>query len=125
VTILRKHLETNAVDILAAHSQGSVIAAVAAQQSIAYGIGQPRGLLTYGSPLQMLYTSLFPDVGMNALTRDLPGRLETGWVNLWRTDDPIGGKPVEGAVQNEKATGSGHSGYELTPTYRAVRDRLA
>lgn len=125
VTVLREHLEKDDVDILAAHSQGSVIAAVATHQAVGGGVGRPRGLLTYGSPVEMLYARLFPDVGIDDLTLELPASLESGWVNLWRADDPIGGKPVSGNVENERAVGSGHSRYELTSTYRSVRDRLA
>lgn len=125
VTSLRKHIETGSVDVLAAHSQGSVIAAVATYQAVAKDGLRPRGLITYGSPIEMLYGKLFPDVGIDDLTLVLPDGLERGWVNLWRTDDPIGGKPLGGRVSDMPATGSGHSGYELTPAYRQVRDQLA
>lgn len=125
VTTLRKHIETGAVDVLAGHSQGSVIAAVATQQAAARDSLRPRGLITYGSPIELLYGNIFPDVGIGDLISELPDRLEQGWVNLWRADDPIGGKPLGGRVRNEPAAGTGHSGYELTPAYRLARDQLA
>lgn len=124
VSSLRRHLQTGAVDVLAAHSQGSVIAAIATQQAVAAGALRPRGLITYGSPIEMLYRNLFPDVGIEDLTRALPAGLQRGWVNLWRTDDPIGGSPLGDGVQDRLATGSGHSGYELTPAYREARDQV-
>jgi hypothetical protein len=126
VTELRKHLETGGVDILAAHSQGSVIAAVATHQASLAGRGMPSGLLTYGSPIRLLYTKLFPDTGIDVLVNDLPPKLEKGWVNLWRVDDPIGGEPLGGDVDSIlDHRGSGHSGYELGTTFRDTRDLLA
>jgi hypothetical protein len=126
VTELRKHLETGNVEVLAAHSQGSVIAAVATHQASLSGKGVPSGLLTYGSPIRLLYTKLFPDTGIDELVNDLPPKLRRGWVNLWRVDDPIGGEPLGGSVESLLDNiGTGHFGYELGKTYRETRDRMA
>jgi hypothetical protein len=126
VTELRKHLESGGVDILAAHSQGSVIAAVATHQASLSGKGMPSGLLTYGSPIRLLYTKLFPDTGVSGLTDTLPQTMAKGWSNLWRVDDPIGGEPLGGGVDSIlDQQGSGHSGYELGRTFRDTRDLLA
>jgi hypothetical protein len=126
ITELQKHLGTGDVDVLAAHSQGSVIAAIATQQALMAGSGVPSGVITYGSPIRLLYTKLFPDTGIDELVNDLPPRLRRGWVNLWRVDDPIGGEPLGGSVESVlDSLGTGHSGYELGKPYRATRDRQA
>jgi hypothetical protein len=126
VTELRKHLEKGDVDILAAHSQGSVIAAVATQQASLAGNGMPSGLITYGSPVKLLYVKLFPDTGIDGLVNDLPSTLRRGWVNLWRVDDPIGGEPLGGSVESVlDEIGTGHSGYELGTAYRETREQMA
>ena len=125
VTELRKLLEKGDVDILAAHSQGSVIAVVATHQASLAGSGMPSGVITYGSPIRLLYTKLFPDTGIDELVNDLPPKLRRGWVNLWRVDDPIGGEPLGGSVESLLDNiGTGHFGYELGKTYRETRDRL-
>jgi hypothetical protein len=122
---LRKHLEKGDIDVLAAHSQGSVIAVVATHQASLSGSGVPSGVITYGSPIRLLYTELFPDTGIDELVNGLPPRLRNGWVNLWRVDDPIGGEPLGGSVESVlDDIGTGHSGYELGRTYRAARDQM-
>ncbi len=126
VTALRDQISDGSTDILAGHSQGSVIAAVATQQAAASGANLPTGLLTYGSPVSLLYRKLFPDTGMGGLVTDLPNKLPNGWINLWREDDPIGGEPLGGNVSDAREEdGSGHSGYELTRGYRTARDHSA
>lgn len=125
VTALRDKISDDGVDILAGHSQGSVIAAVATYQATLAGRGLPSGLLTYGSPIGLLYGKLFPCTGMDQLVNEVPAGLSKGWTNLWRVDDPIGGEPLGGSV-NDLADdeGSGHSGYELGRTFRSGRDTL-
>jgi hypothetical protein len=125
VTELKGHLESGGLNVLAAHSQGSVIAAVATHQAALAGKGMPSGLLTYGSPIGLLYSRLFPDTGIDRLVETVPLTLERGWSNLWRVDDPIGGEPLGGAVNSVlDERGSGHSGYELGQSYRDTRDNL-
>lgn len=125
VSALRDEIARNDVDVLAGHSQGSVIAAVATHQAAKLNTGLPIGLLTYGSPIGLLYERLFPDTGFMGLTESLPAAVEGGWINILREDDPIGGEPLGGSVIDVvDVDGSGHSDYELGPTFRAVRDRL-
>jgi pimeloyl-ACP methyl ester carboxylesterase len=126
VTALRDQISAGGVDILAGHSQGSVIAAVATQQAAAEEGNLPTGLLTYGSPITLLYRKLFPDTGIEGLVVDLPAKLPEGWTNLSRPDDPIGGDALGGSViDTAELEGSGHSGYELTKAFRAARDQLS
>jgi hypothetical protein len=126
VTELKGHLESGGFNVLAAHSQGSVIAAVATHQAALAGKGMPSGLITYGSPIGLLYSRLFPDTGIDRLVETVPLTLERGWSNLWRVDDPIGGEPLGGAVNSVlDERGSGHSGYELGTAFREARDQSA
>jgi hypothetical protein len=74
--------------VLAAHSQGTVIAAATLLQHD--GRQQPVALLTFGSPLRRLYTRNFPAYfGTGALPR-LSSRQQAQWINLWALSDPIG-----------------------------------
>jgi hypothetical protein len=126
VTELKGHIESGGVNVLAAHSQGSVIAAIATHQASLADGGMPAGLITYGSPVGLLYRRLFPDTGFDRLVETVPGTMARGWTNLWRVDDPIGGEPLGGAVDSvldEK--GSGHSGYELSSAFREAREQLS
>ncbi|MEX1037278.1 MAG: hypothetical protein WDZ96_00315, partial [Acidimicrobiia bacterium] len=100
VTALRDHIEAGDIEVLAAHSQGSVIAAVATHHASLTGKGMPSGLLTYGSPIGLLYSQLFPDTGISELQNTLPPEIARGWSNLYRIDDPIGGEPLSGAVDS-------------------------
>ncbi|MEX1093693.1 MAG: hypothetical protein WEF28_11120 [Acidimicrobiia bacterium] len=126
VTELKGHIESGGLSVLAAHSQGSVIAAVATHQASLAGKGMPSGLITYGSPIGLLYRRLFPDTGFDRLVETLPLTMARGWTSLWRIDDPIGGEPLGGAVDSVlDERGSGHSGYELGGTFREARERSA
>ncbi len=124
VTELKGHIESGAMQVLAAHSQGSVIAAIATHHASLTGKGMPSGLITYGSPIGLLYRQLFPDTGIDRLVETVPLTVAQGWTNLWRVDDPIGGEPLGGAVDSVlDERGSGHSGYELSGAFRKARDR--
>lgn len=126
VTELKRHIESGGLNVLAAHSQGTVIAAIATHQASLAGKGMPSGLVTYGSPISLLYRRLFPDTGFDNLVQTLPLTMVRGWTNLWRVDDPIGGEPIGGAVNSVlDESGSGHSGYELGTAFREARDHLA
>ena len=75
--------------VIAAHSQGTVIAAATLLQDDD-NTGQRVALLTFGSPLRRLYARNFPAYfGTGALPR-LAARQESRWINLWALSDPIG-----------------------------------
>lgn len=115
--------------VVAAHSQGSVIAAAALLQ---LGATDGLALVTYGSPVQRLYGRFFPAYWSTEVLRTLDARLGGRWWNLWRATDPIGG-PVgvlgagrdrEVAVRGGRACGDtvdraieAHSNYTATPEY--------
>jgi hypothetical protein len=120
VKSLARALDSQSPRVLAAHSQGSVISTVtlATQRC-----KTPTGLVTYGSPLGILYAKLFPDVGVDGLIEGVesawPGR---HWVNLWRNTDPLGGEPLPGMEGNRLVcSGTGHSQYELTFEFDSAR----
>lgn len=83
--------------VVAAHSQGSVLAAAAALQRDIQVEGIPRfGLVTYGSPLRKLYGEVFPAwwspsqiQAINEPTRSLV--VPHGWMNVYYDTDYIGG----------------------------------
>ncbi len=108
-------------DVLAAHSQGSLIAAVAL--CLSEEGAAPRLFITYGSQLGDLYPALFPAVGLGELVEAADAQVDGNWVNLWRPSDAIGGQVVTGlGSRNWKVvTGKGHSRYELTPEFCAAR----
>jgi hypothetical protein len=84
--------ESGATPVLvAAHSQGTVIAA-----SAITGSDVPVALFTFGSPLGTLYRRFFPahfDDQTIQTVKDSASR----WANLWRETDPIGG-PIDPEV---------------------------
>lgn len=131
---LRARLASHPPDVLAAHSQGSVIATVTISQSSR----KPISFLTYGSPLGIIYSKVFPSVGVADLVRDVEhdmayaadGRSadQHHWVNLWRDTDPLGGEAIPGLAANRTVAlgddpeeGTGHSQYELTKAYARSR----
>jgi len=127
--------------VLAAHSQGTVIAAATLLQddeSTAHRVA----LLTFGSPLRRLYARIFPAYfGTGALPR-LRQRQAPQWINLWALTDPIGSwvnddrdRSMQDALENvdcrlldvesltPRADGTyppicGHSGFWTRPEYR-------
>ncbi len=108
--------------LLAAHSQGSVIATVALSKVI--GTDLPVGYLSYGSPLGILYSELFPSVDVEGLIYEVDSKWgrRKHWVNLWRNTDPLGGEKLSGMTNNRLVvTGTGHSQYELTPEFWKAR----
>jgi len=108
-------------DVLTAHSQGSLIAAVAL--CLADEDDRPALFVTYGSQLGDLYPSLFPGVGLDDLVTATSRQVDGRWLNLWRGSDAVGGQVVEDLESRnwEVYTGTGHSRYELTPEFCAAR----
>jgi hypothetical protein len=125
VTTLRNELVSHRRDVLAAHSQGSLIGALASVY-IDDEEGRPCAYLTYGSQLGSLYPMMYPDVGFSGpdgLMAELEAVYHNRWLNLYRDTDPIGGHYVEalGARNRLVTTGTGHSKYERTQEYEDAR----
>jgi hypothetical protein len=82
-------------------------------------------LITYGSPLGLLYQPLFPRAGVPEMIGEVRQELGGEWLNLWRPTDPLGGAPIglEGG-DKEVADSTGHSGYELSSGFREARHEL-
>lgn len=76
--------------VVAAHSQGSLIA-VAALMWLTDEERAHVGLLTFGSQLQVAFPRAFPDYVNAALLREMSDRLDHRWINLYRETDPIAG----------------------------------
>jgi hypothetical protein len=126
VTQLRNELESNPRYVVGAHSQGSLITAVAL--TFTQGDLRPRRFVTYGSQLGILYPQMFPGAGIggeDGLVARLHGIYGERWVNLYRDTDPIGGHFIDrlGAQNRCVRVGTGHSTYEPTPEFREARTR--
>jgi hypothetical protein len=121
VTRLQTILSEEKPEVLSAHSQGSLIAAVAL--CLADEDDRPGLFVTYGSQLGDLYPSLFPGVGIAELITATSRQVDGRWINLWRGSDAVGGQVVSdlGSRNWEVTTGSGHSRYELTPEFCSAR----
>ncbi|HEY6629013.1 MAG TPA: hypothetical protein VI193_08515, partial [Acidimicrobiia bacterium] len=121
---LQKELKANHREILAAHSQGTLISAVALSQMDEADL--PDSFVTYGSQLGVLFPAMFPAADIDGLVAEVASRFQDRWINLWRDDDPIGGQFIETiALSNwQVCTGHGHSGHEVTPEYRVARARV-
>lgn len=124
VTRLQTVLGELRPDVLAAHSQGSLVSVVAI--SLSPDDAAPRLLITYGSQIGDLYPSLFPAVGFDRLVESTDNQVGRRWINLWRATDTIGGQVVAPIADRnwEVLTGSGHSTYELTPEFCTARTTL-
>ena len=132
--------------VLAAHSQGSIIAAATMLQ--AGRQSQRAALLTFGCPLRRLYARNFPAYfGSNTLWQ-LRDQQHRRWINMWALSDPIGSWLLsEGAKDADRALADvdyrlldvtdlspdadgtyppicGHSGFWTRPEYRAAVNLL-
>ena len=91
----REHLADPTVRVvLAGHSQGSLLTAVAAARLLADLPVPDRsrvGLVTAGSQLQWAYPRAFPSVVPHSCLAELSGALGGRWRSLCRGTDPIGG----------------------------------
>jgi hypothetical protein len=81
--------------VVLGHSQGSVLAFTSVAEELA---GEPDAgpvsLLTFGSPLGVLYDHAFPAYFDGATRRTVAERVRAGggrWWNVYRSTDPIGG----------------------------------
>jgi len=109
--------------ILSAHSQGSVVATVALSQLKVKQTGVVTKMITYGSPISLIYSRLFKEAGLHTLVETKPGMATMPWYNLWRRSDYLGGMPlpIPDAGANFEADGVGHSGYECTRQFRQLK----
>jgi hypothetical protein len=124
VEALVTELEESDAELLAAHSQGTLIAAVALSQMDETEL--PRSFITFGSQLGSLYPGMFPAAGVDLVVSEVQRRLDGRWINLWRNDDPIGGHFVEslGGANWQVCSGHGHSGHEVTVEYATARSQI-
>jgi hypothetical protein len=127
--------------LVAAHSQGTVLAAAALLQQTARAPGSRVGLVTFGSPLGKLYAWGFPAWVNDSVLAGLAGP-DTTWVNVHYATDYIGGPVFRDAAagvdrripdprtsravygQPLPAVGS-HSGYWRDPAMWSMVDALA
>ena len=126
VCSLLEEIKRERPDVLSAHSQGSLISAIAISQADP-DIVASMGFLTYGSPIGLLYRPLFPGVGMAELVTQVDHKLsQRPWINLWRDTDYLGGCPI-GLVKGDRMikSGVGHSLYELTDEFCLSRNVAA
>ncbi|GAA4859993.1 hypothetical protein GCM10023403_25420 [Pseudonocardia benzenivorans] len=117
-------VEPGEVFVVAAHSQGSVIAGTAL---LAANPRTPVALLTFGSPWHHLYGEFFPGYFDTGATAALVDTLDRRWRNLYRDTDPIGG-PVHDPAVDASALADPHlrihSDYWLEPEYGVAVARL-
>ncbi|MFC7326422.1 hypothetical protein [Marinactinospora rubrisoli] len=123
--------------VLSGHSQGSVLAAATVWQ-LPNRCRERVVLLTHGSPLYRLYARYFPAYFGTAALSELRRRV-TGWCNLWRATDAIGGpvhlpsgtvaraEPLPDPRYYDHQEGEalypeimGHSSYTADPAYAAA-----
>jgi hypothetical protein len=130
----RQHLaEPGTRVVLAGHSQGSLLTAVAASRLLAELAPADRqrvGLLTAGSPLLWAYPRAFPSVVPHSCLAELFGALDGRWRALCRGTDPIGGgvttwgrQPFDGSLLGVGLRSDGGFG-PLPPAVRSPHGAL-
>lgn len=129
--------------VVAAHSQGTVLATLALSSLDREQLDN-HALITYGSPLGVLYPTVFPGQFVtDEWVTSIYDLLGARWVNLGRDTDPIAGEipalpTASVSVDNTTAPVSGnwffpdlksmpsiHSGYEREPPFRNVESMFA
>lgn len=134
--------DTGSRVLLAAHSQGSVIAAAAVSRTPPRVPDEPEIVLaTFGSPLRKLYQWGFPTYFPDDLLAGLTGRSGIGpvrWHNFYYLTDYIGGQAGGDGIDESLSdpptclytygqpvpkVGS-HTGYWNDPTFRRKIDQL-
>ncbi|MGH8872783.1 MAG: hypothetical protein ACRDWS_12480 [Acidimicrobiia bacterium] len=124
VNELRKEVTGSDALTLSAHSQGSVIATVTLCQMSPTETANLRQVITFGSPLRLIYAHLFNQAGLDRLLETKCGHEQLTWTNLWRRSDYLGGLPLplpDEAGANMEADYVGHSGYECTRQFRKLK----
>ena len=118
---LKKELSKAPDVTLSAHSQGSMIATIALTQMTAEEVDGLDQVVTYGSPLGLLYDDVFSRVGLGRILERKAGHEGLKWTNLWRKTDYLGGLPIPiPGDSNHLADDIGHSRYECTRQYADV-----
>ena len=106
---------------LSAHSQGSMIATITLTQMNAAQAADLKQVVTYGSPLGLIYGDVFSPAGFEKILETKSGHPNLKWINLWRKSDYLGGLPIAiPGDTNHLADDIGHSHYECTRQYRDV-----
>jgi MFS family permease len=108
---------------VSAHSQGSVVTTVALRKLDPGQAAAVEKVITYGSPIALIYARLFGETGLAKLVEDRAG-LSKPWFNLWRASDYLGGMPLplpDADHVNFEADGVGHSNYERTNQFRQLK----
>jgi hypothetical protein len=90
--------------LVAAHSQGSLIA-VAALLRVPRRHHSRIALVTHGSQLQYAYARAFPGYVSPPLLRWVLRTLDDRWINLFRDTDPVGGPVLSWDRSPETAAG--------------------
>ena len=123
---LKKELSKAPDVTLSAHSQGSMIATIALTQMTSEEVDGLDQVVTYGSPLGLLYDDVFSRVGLGRILERKAGHEGLKWTNLWRKTDYLGGLPIPiPGDSNHLADDIGHSRYECTRQYADVIARHA
>lgn len=104
--------------VLAAHSQGTVIAAAALLQAQCLPDNDQTNLVTFGSPLRKLYAWAFPGYVNDDRLKTLCDGRRT-WRNIYYPTDPIGSHIFKGPSAGGQPDGV-HPGASVSPECQTV-----